>query len=91
MTIDKNFFKNLADLHYGTQLNVTKLAYGDVMFALLQLEQTMLKNITVCENMQKDFMLEDNEAKAILMQGRIDTWQTALDLFKETQAKILNN
>jgi hypothetical protein len=88
--IDKNFFKNLADAHYGTQLNVTKLAYGDVMFAMLELEQTILKNITVCENMQKDYMLEDDEAKAILMQGRIDTWITALDLFKETQAKILN-
>lgn len=88
--IDKNFFINLADEHYGTQLNVTKLAYGDVMFAMLELEQTILKNITVCENMQKDYMLEDDEAKAILMQGRIDTWLKALDLFKETQAKILN-
>jgi len=88
--IDKNFFKNLADAHYGTQLNVTKLAYGDVMFAMLELEQTILKNITVCENMQKDYMLEDDEVKATLMQGRIDTWQTALDLFKETQAKILS-
>ena len=88
--IDKDFFKNLADTHYCTQLNVTKLAYGDVMFAMLGLEQAIINNITMCENLQKDFMLEGDETKATLMQGRIDTWQTALELFKQTQAKILD-
>lgn len=90
MTIDKTFFKNLAETHYGNQLNVHKLAYGDVMFAMLELEQTILKNITVVENLQKDYLLAgEDKAKIECMQARIETWQKALEYVKETQAKIL--
>ena len=87
--IDKKFFQDLAETHYSNQLNVSKLPYGDVMFAMLELETEMLNRITVAENMQKDYIQEDEKEKAILMQGRIDTLQDALELVKKTQAKIL--
>lgn len=90
MKIDKQFFADLAETHYGTQLNVSKLPYGDVMFALLELEQTMLKNITVCENLQKDYLLANEQHEAIQVQGRIETWQKALEYLKDTQSKLLS-
>ena len=90
MKLDNQFFKNLAETHYGTQLNVSKLPYGDVMFALLELEQTIANNITVCENLQKDYLLEDNQYEAIQVQAMIETWQKALEYLKDTQSKLLS-
>ncbi len=87
--IDKKFFQDLAETHYSNQLNVSKLPYGDVMFAMLELETDIQNKLTIVENMQKDYMLEDEKEKAILMQGQIYTLQDVLELVKKTQAKIL--